>query len=120
MFKKMMSGVWSIIVTISLFLLGMFLVPVVWPVADEMIDRHRITGLWHVDGSFADWRFGRDGTFKEEALISSEGRYQLLSGDRIRITNALGSMQYKYRFDDLGLLLVGDGQPLSFRLTRKN
>ncbi len=64
MFKKVMRGAWSVIVAVSLFLLGAFLVPALWPIADQMIDRHKLAGLWHVEGTLEDWRFGRDGTLR--------------------------------------------------------
>lgn len=120
MFKKVMGGAWSVIVTVSLLLLGAFLVSVLWPVADEMIDRHKLAGLWHVDGTLEDWRFGSDGTLRLESLISTEGRYELLSGDRIRLKWPYNTATYRYRFDGLGLTLTTEGQSSGWRLTRKN
>jgi len=120
MLKKMMNSAWSVIVTISLFLLGAFLVSVLWPVAAQKIDQHRLSGLWHVEGTFTDWRFGSDGTFREEALISTEGRYQLRSGDRIQMAWPGFTVTYRYRFDGVGLLLTMDGESSGKRLTRKN
>lgn len=101
----------------------------VWLISDagglsamsKAITRHRLTGTWHVEGSFSDWKFGRDGTWTEDALIDTHGSYTLLDGDRIHIKGLLGAtMEFKYTFDDEGLLLKGtNGTPVSFRLTRK-
>ncbi|QOJ14007.1 MAG: hypothetical protein HRU75_04860 [Planctomycetia bacterium] len=91
------------------------------PFIDRTITRYRLAGTWDVRGALVDWRFGSDGTFREEGLLSTEGSYRLLEGDRIRITGALGlSADYTYEFDDLGLLLTGENTPRSFRLTRKD
>jgi len=106
---------WSVGVIVALVL-----VVLVMPMANSVITRGRLAGLWHVDGTFADWRFGMDGSYREEALISTGGKYELLSGGRIRITNATSALVYKYRFDNRGLLLEGDGHPMTWRLTPKD
>lgn len=91
------------------------------PLIDRTITRYRLAGTWDVKGALVDWRFGSDGSFREEGLLATEGSYRLLEGDRIRITGALGlSADYRYEFDDLGLLLTGENSPRSFRLTRKD
>lgn len=92
------------------------------PAVSKAITRHRLAGTWHVKGSFADWKFGRDGTWTEDALIDTHGSYTLLDDDRIHIKGLLGAtMEFKYTFDDEGLLLKGNnGTPFSFRLTRKD
>lgn len=94
------------------------------PAVSKAITRHRLAGTWHVNGSFADWRFGSDGSFLEDAVLDTRGQYTLLDGGRIRIRTegVLGStMEFKYTFDDEGLLLKGhNGTPFSFRLRRKN
>jgi hypothetical protein len=92
------------------------------PAVSKAITRHRLSGTWHVERSFADWKFGRDGTWTEDALIDTHGSYTLLDDDRIHIKGLLGAtMEFKYTFDDEGLLLKGNsGTPFSFRLTRKD
>ncbi|MCC6908133.1 MAG: hypothetical protein IT430_09350 [Phycisphaerales bacterium] len=99
-----------------------FLVSLGIPWASDASTRYRLSGTWHVAGSFADWRFGRDGTWTEDALIDTQGSYTLLDDDRIRIKGLLGAtMDFEYTFDDEGLLLKGDsGTPFSFRLRRKD
>lgn len=91
------------------------------PFIDRTITRYRLAGVWDVRGTLVDWRFGSDGTFREEGIISTEGSYQLLDGDRIRIVGALGlPTVYRYRFDGQGLLLTGESAPFEFRLTAKD
>lgn len=99
-----------------------FLVNLGIPMASDAATRYRLSGIWHVAGSFADWKFGRDGTWTEDAIIDTHGSYTLLDGDRIRIKGLLGAtMEFQYSFDDDGLLLKGDnGTPFSFRLMRKD
>jgi len=89
---------------------------------DQTITRHRLAGVWHVDGSFADWKFGRDGTWTEDAVIDTQGSYTLADGGRIRIKGMLGAtMEFRYSFDDGKLLLKGiNGTPFGFRLTPKD
>lgn len=58
------------------------------PFIDRTITRYRLAGVWDVKGTLVDWRFGSDGTFREEGIISTEGSDQLLDGDRIRIVGA--------------------------------
>ncbi|MCC7290432.1 MAG: hypothetical protein IT449_00050 [Phycisphaerales bacterium] len=89
---------------------------------DQTITRHRLAGTWHVDGSFADWTFGRDGTWTEDAVIDTHGSYTLEDGDRILIKGMLGAtMEFQYSFDDGELVLRGtNGTPFGFRLTPKD
>lgn len=99
-----------------------FLVNLGIPMASDAATRYRLSGTWHVNGSFVDWKFGRDGTWMEDALIDTRGSYTLLEGDRIRIKGLFGAtMEFKYSFVDGELLLTGTNKtPVSFRLTRKD
>lgn len=92
------------------------------PAVSNAITRHRLTGTWHVDGSFSDWKFGRDGSWVEDALIDTHGSYSLLDDDRIRIKGLFGAtMEFEHSFVDGDLLMKGtNGTPFSFRLTRKD
>lgn len=93
----------------------------VLPGALRAIDRHRFAGLWHVDGTMENWRFGSDGTFLNESLMSIEGTYSLLPGGRIDIsTSGLGSIRYVYSFDGVGLILTREGEQSGYRLVRKD
>lgn len=94
----------------------------VWTDVQDAVTRYRLSGTWHVDGSFADWKFGSDGTWMEDALIDTLGSYTLLEDNRIRIKGLLGAtMEFKHSFVDGDLVLKGtNGTPASFRLTRKD
>lgn len=91
------------------------------PAVSKAITRHRLSGTWHVNGSFSDWKFSRDGTWMEDALIDTHGSYTLLDDDRIHIKGMFGAtMEFQHSFVDGDLLLKGtNGTPFSFRLTRK-
>ncbi len=90
------------------------------PAISRTITRYRLAGEWSVKGTpAADWRFGSDGAFRAEGLLSVEGKYQVLEGDRLRIV-ALGvTTDYTVEFDRLGLLLKRETDSGSVRLTRK-
>lgn len=91
------------------------------PFIDRTITRYRLSGTWDVKGTLVDWRFGSDGTFMEEGLISTQGSYRLLEGDRICITGALGlPTTFRYTFDGQGVLLTGESARVSYRLTPKD
>lgn len=88
----------------------------------DAITRYRLSGTWHVEGSFADWKFGSDGTWMEDALIDTLGSYSLLEDNRIRIKGLFGAtMEFQHSFVDGDLVLKGtDGTPVGFRLTRRD
>jgi len=105
---------WIVVAVVALVL-----VAVVFPLGRRVLLTNRITGLWHVDGSIKDWRFGSDGSLKEEGIFPISGRWKLASGDEIQIDHGLGNwVTYHYRFDGKRLVLVGDA--MSWGLTPKD
>src|SRR5262245_46355266 len=80
---------------------GMFVGRFVIPSAEAGVTYARLQGVWHVDGKYEDWRINSDGTIYDEApLMTSKWKYELLSGDRLRITGPVGYAQlYKVRFE---------------------
>lgn len=90
------------------------------PAISRTITRHRLAGVWSVSDR-PYWRFGSDGALRQEGLTNKEGRYQVLDGDRIRITGIAGAEAvYTYEFDSLGLWLREENGSSVLRLTRRN
>ncbi len=100
-----------------LFLGGVVLLGAVF--GPKLFQTQRIAGLYHVDGGFTDWRFGSDGSLKEEGLIPTSGHWKLGSGDRIDIDHGFGPwVTYRYHFEGKRLVLVGNG--ITWGLTPKD
>ncbi len=112
----------ALIGAVVLFVVGVQLfVPSTVKNAVYLIDTYRFAGLWHVDGTMENWRFGSDGTFRNESLVSIEGSYSLSPGRRIDITTGLnGTTRYVYSFDGVGLILTREGERSGYRLVRKD
>lgn len=111
----MRKGRWNIPGLIVLLVAS---VAIGFPFARRAIVTNRFTGLWHVEGSFKDWRFDSDGKLVEDGLIDVTGHWKLAAGDTIEIDHGLGNwVTYRYRFDGGRLVLVGDA--MSWGLTRK-
>ena len=90
------------------------------PAISRTITRHRLAGVWDVEGK-PDWRFGSDGAFRQEGLSPKEGTYQVLEGNRIRITGVAGAdAVYTYEFDSFGLWLSEENGSRKLRLMRRN
>lgn len=104
------------------FLLWMAYKTDVWTDVQDAVTRYRLSGTWHVEGSFADWKFGSDGTWIEDALIDTLGSYTLPEDNRIHIKGPFGAtMEFQHSFVDGDLVLKGtDGTPVCFRLTRRD
>lgn len=91
------------------------------PGASRWIDRQRLAGTWHVDGTMENWRFGSDGTFLNQSLFAIEGTYSLRPGSRMDIsTPGRGVTRYLYSFDGVGVTLTREGDSSGIRLVRKD
>lgn len=109
-----MKTKWYVPIGILVGLLAAF---VIVPALQAAYVRARLSGLWHVSGSAAQWRFGLDGTFVAEALLSNSGTFEVLSLDRIRIRNALGpDFICRWDIDGGKLLLTGESSSVNYRL----
>lgn len=115
--KGVRSGVGELMGSgLAIIVLLVFVVP---PVL-RFVDRQRIIGNWSVAGTFADWRFGSDGTFTEDSLIDTTGKYEVLPGNRMHIDYILGlPLNVKYRFENGKMFLDADNGA-KFVLSPKN
>ncbi len=106
------------IVVVFAFLLIVALVPAA---RQDVVDRTRISGHWHLEGTFVDWQLHRDGTFIVEGPFETvQGTYELLSDFRLRTQCWTRTATYRYSFKDATLLLEGiDGNQHSYRLLPK-
>jgi hypothetical protein len=121
MLKKIKELGKETLVVIGAAVLVAVVVLAITPHLVDTVDRHRFAGLWHVDGTMENWRFGSDGTFRNESLVSLEGSYSLLPHSRIDITTGWnGTTRYIYQFDGVGLSLTVEGQRSGYRLVRKD
>ena len=91
-----------------------------WPSVRSAFVHQRIGGLYHVSGSFADWRFGDDGTFSEEGVVDSHGRYDVIGVNRIRIAAGVGGpVVYGYEFVGSELILKSESGGAVYHLKPK-
>lgn len=94
-----MRGKLTIAIVIALFGIAIYLF------AKTPYLRYRVSGLWDLEWSVAEWRFDWDGTFVEESIINTKGTYEFPDWDTVRINMPLGSQTYKITFENNQLIL---------------
>lgn len=79
-----------------------------------------LIGLWDVDNSIADWRFGPNGAFLEEGVTNWSGTYDILADDGLKIQMKDGPLLlYRCKLFGDTVVLEGDRTTPTLKLTRR-